>query len=143
MPTIKFTAANCNWSNFARPMGVPIRTTVGQSPRWFKHDHEISVLLAPHGIFRNDSLTVPQMIVAYTQRLDDNADELIESLNDISARHGGERLVFLCFDDVHKPGSYCHRTWAGAWFHERHGLVVPELTVSKVKPPSNQGALFG
>jgi hypothetical protein len=36
------------------------------------------------------------------------------------------KLVVLCFDDVRKPGVWCHRTIMGEWFTEQ-GVPVIEL----------------
>ena len=53
----------------------------------------------------------------------------------ISDRHGGRRLVILCFEDV-LAGHFCHRrVWAG-WWHERTGQSVPELEPGGGRDPA-------
>jgi rubrerythrin len=51
---------------------------------------------------------------------------LTERFEDVSARHGGERLVLLCFEDV-LAGESCHRRTFAQWWEEQTGQEVPEL----------------
>jgi len=140
---IEFTAATSRYQRFNAADGVPVRTTMGH-PR-FKLGYEpVNVPeLAPAGVFRNPAFsTVPQMIVGYTERLDRLQADIISTCNRIAQANGGQRLVFLCFDDVQPPvRDYCHRTWLSAWFRERHGLIVPELTQPPAPSPE-QGSFF-
>jgi hypothetical protein len=54
-------------------------------------------------------------------------DRALEVLRGYDEAHGGRGLVLLCFEDVRKPGVWCHRQMVAAWFEERFGIVVPEL----------------
>lgn len=137
----QFTAATSRFAGWKSEYGVPVRTTVGAA-RGFRYPHENIPQLAPFTVFRNRQYTtVPQMIAAYTARLDGLRDEIITSCNALARQYHGERLVFLCFDDVQKPGEYCHRTWCAAWFRERFDMVLPELT-DPVKPCCQQSSLW-
>jgi hypothetical protein len=134
-----FTAATARFAGWKPEWGVPVRTTVGH-PRFFRHPLENVPELAPFGIMRNPLYdTKLKFMLKYMERLDANGLTIIRKCNDIAAAHGGERLVFLCFEDVHKPGEWCHRTMIATWFEDRLGMILPELT-GKPAPTAEQGA---
>ena len=139
---IRFTAATGRYQQYHADMGVAVRTTVGH-PRFVRYPLVNIPELAPHGVFGNRSLTsVPNMIAAYTERMDAKSADIIRVCNKVAREHGGQRLVFLCFDDVHPPvRDYCHRTWLAAWFRERHDMILPELQ-PRPAPSPEQGELF-
>jgi hypothetical protein len=64
--------------------------------------------------------------VRYRARLDRlDLDALAAKFDSLSARHGGRRLVLLCFEDVH-AGQSCHRRIFADYWTERTGIAVPE-----------------
>jgi hypothetical protein len=54
-------------------------------------------------------------------------DQALEVLRGYDEAHGTNGLVLLCFEDLRKPGVWCHRQIVAAWIEERFGMVVPEL----------------
>jgi len=54
--------------------------------------------------------------------------EVRRILHEISSRHGDRDVVLLCFEDVRKPGEWCHRQLIADWLNE-HGSEVRELGV--------------
>lgn len=52
----------------------------------------------------------------------------------------GHPPVLLCYENISKPGQWCHRRMVASWFEQHLGMVVPELQIAK--PPSSQPALF-
>jgi hypothetical protein len=42
-------------------------------------------------------------------------------------KHGNNRIVLLCFEDVRKPGESCHRQNFATYWQQMTGNVVPEL----------------
>lgn len=59
-----------------------------------------------------------------------------EQLEAISQRHGGKGIVLLCFEDVAKPGEWCHRTLFAEWWEQQTGIAVPELTADVSARPA-------
>lgn len=120
--------ATCSYRAFRPEMGVPVRTTVGFA-RGFKYDHEFASGLAPYGLLK---VTDPiEFHRRYLDRLDGQAEKIDGQLAEIESRHPGETLVLLCFEDVHDPGQFCHRTSAQGWLMNRYGLDnVPELSTA-------------
>jgi hypothetical protein len=39
----------------------------------------------------------------------------------------GKGVVLLCFEDIRKPRTYCHRQQVAAWLDATYGIVVEEL----------------
>jgi hypothetical protein len=54
-------------------------------------------------------------------------EKIAAQLTAIGAKHDGKPLALLCFEDLMK-GQRCHRTIISAWWHERTGQGIPELT---------------
>jgi hypothetical protein len=54
-------------------------------------------------------------------------DRAVDVLRAYDQAHGSNGLVLLCFEDVRKPGAWCHRQIVAAWIEERFEIVVPEL----------------
>ncbi|WIK63333.1 hypothetical protein [Gleimia europaea] len=50
--------------------------------------------------------------------------ELFES---IAKAEGDYRLVLLCFEDISKPGQWCHRRAFAKWWEQKTGDPVREL----------------
>jgi hypothetical protein len=112
--------------------GVPIRTTVG-SPRFWRGPPLVDGRrLAPWGLL-DPELPTDVCRQRYEQRLDELGDEVIELLERIAEDHDGERLVLLCFENVHR-GEFCHRRWLAEWIEDRYGIVVPELPEGSQQP---------
>jgi hypothetical protein len=122
--------ATCRFQEFRSGMGIPVRITYG-APR-FKLDynlrHKIGEL-APDGhmLKINDR---DRFQLLYTRKLDelgvDRAVHLLRGILLTERADPGTRLVLLCFDDLTKPGMWCHRTMVATWWTFRTGEAVPE-----------------
>jgi hypothetical protein len=55
-------------------------------------------------------------------------DRVLRDLQRISDAHAGQDLVLLCYEDVRKPGEWCHRQVLAEWLADRASLVVAELS---------------
>lgn len=76
--------------------------------------------------------------VLYRRRMEGIGFQTVhDTLEGIAPDDG--RLVLLCYEDVHKPGEWCHRQVFAAWWESHTGQAVPEL------PPDIpiQTGLFG
>jgi hypothetical protein len=116
--------ATCSWRAYRPGMGVPVRITLGRPPSWFPHEwEEVRLLAPPPKVFRlrNDA----EFAEAYEQHLEAvGVDALRRRFEEIAEKHGGQRLVLLCFEaDV----ADCHRGQFARWWRERTGQQVEEL----------------
>lgn len=59
---------------------------------------------------------------------------------DMAAAAEGKQLVLLCFEDIRKPGAWCHRTLFAEWWEEHTGEMVQELEVEHLgaTPPKSE-----
>ena len=107
---------------------VPIGITVGR-PR-FRLSYEVAAYLkqlAPTGqLFSIED--EDEFKKLYTQKLDRiGAEKIREMLGKISAQHGGKDVVLLCFEDIRKPGQWCHRRLFSQWWQQQTREEVEEL----------------
>jgi hypothetical protein len=64
----------------------------------------------------------------YRNRLRDLGVEGVrELLEGVANQANNERLVLCCYEDLTKPGLWCHRRIFSSWWEENTGEVVPEL----------------
>ena len=112
--------------------GVPIRTTVGAPKFWRGPDLVDGRIMAPYGLL-SDDLSTDEARRRYRRRLDDRADPVMATLVAIATEHPGQRLVLLCFENVH-AGEECHRRWLADWLADRYGIEVPEGVVADQQP---------
>jgi hypothetical protein len=105
---------------------VPVRMTIGH-PRfklYYKLGGSIQELAPdPYMLKITDR---DRFRALYRQKLYSNAPVIVEALHRINAEHGGRGLVLLCFEDLSKPGQWCHRQMLAEFFEE-HGVPCPEL----------------
>jgi hypothetical protein len=147
------------YATFTPAMGIPVQTSIGR-PKWpLGYDlTEQAKRLMPWGLLSAD-FSEAEFTAHYRARLDKvGPDALRRLFHAISARHGGARLVLLCFEDVltdlrgpgaRKPGrpahttareprslprgsgrslGFCHRRVFATWYEEQTGHHVPELS---------------
>jgi hypothetical protein len=116
------------------PSGLtPIRITLG-APRF----------RLPYRIAETDKRFAPSRELFHThdraifepamrEQLDrELGDRALDVLRGYDEAHGTNGLVLLCFEDLRKPGVWCHRQILAAWIEERFGMVVPELPEAEV-----------
>jgi len=53
-------------------------------------------------------------------------EQILAQLTQLSEDAGGKDLALLCYEDVRKPGEWCHRLCVASWLESRCGLVVEE-----------------
>ena len=46
----------------------------------------------------------------------------------------GKDIVFCCYEDVRKPGEWCHRLVFAEWWYEKTGVRIEELRDSSPIP---------
>jgi hypothetical protein len=112
---------------------TPIRITLG-APR-FRLPYRIAETdkrFAPsREIFHTHDRAIFE--VAMREQLDrELGDRGLDVLRGYDEAHGTNGLVLLCFEDLRKPGVWCHRQIVAAWIEERFGMVVPELPEAEV-----------
>ena len=56
-------------------------------------------------------------------------EKTIKTIREMEARaeKSGKDLVLLCFEDIRKPGQWCHRTLFAEWWKEKTGETIEEL----------------
>ncbi|MBT2370320.1 DUF488 family protein [Streptomyces sp. ISL-10] len=113
---------------FQPPQGVPVRITLGGVRFRLPYSLTHSVReLAP----RRDYLSrpEPEFTTAYRADLDQLGPERIAArLREIAEAEKDHRLVLLCFEDLAKPGLWCHRRVFASWWKDRTGDEVRELS---------------
>lgn len=138
---VDLNLATCSYRAYTQTMGVPVRTSVGPPRFWKKGPLAFIAELAPYG--RVDGVDLRKIDdfdlfdVHYRARLTENGVTIVEKIVDLSRGRPDIPLVFLCYEDVHDPSTFCHRRIAAAWLTEQLGLDVPELS------PAPERELFG
>lgn len=73
----------------------------------------------------------------YFKKLDKmGTDKVIRIVQQLE-RHAydeGKQLVLLCFEDIRKPGEWCHRTLFAEWWLKHTGEVIEELESAESLP---------
>jgi hypothetical protein len=83
----------------------------------------------------------PEFEAAYRAQLDEQGVEALAArFQGIAVAGGDLRLVLLCFEDLAKPGEWCHRRMFASWWQEEAGAQVREL--GPVGPVYEQGVLL-
>jgi hypothetical protein len=116
--------ATCSWRRYRPEMGVAVRITLGRPPRWFGHPHEeVRLLAPPPALFRLKDDAAFE--AAYEQHLNAvGVERLSQRFRDLSEKHGGRRLVLLCFEARVED---CHRGQFARWWRGQTGQRVEEL----------------
>lgn len=106
---------------------APVRTMVG-APK-FTLGYELAgsvAMLAPYGLFSIEDRA--EFEAAYRAQLDGfGVAKIRAALEDVAAAFGAAGVVLLCFEDLHDPAEWCHRTIFAAWWREHTGEEVVEL----------------
>jgi hypothetical protein len=84
-----------------------------------------------------------EFATAYRAKLEKGGLERIrKEMENISATHGGKPLALVCFEDLSKPGEWCHRRIFAVYWFEKTGDVVEELPSRRratPQPPLQEG----
>src|SRR5947209_23310 len=100
-------------------MGIPVQTSLGKPkfPLAYELTEEVG-RLKPWGLF-GAKLTDEEFARKYRERLDKvGVDKLRRHFYAISNRHGGARVVLLCYEP---HGHFCHRHVWASWWEEQTG----------------------
>ena len=103
-----------------------VRISLG-TPKWslgYQLDGECTELM-PFGLLGKYE-DYESFLPAYFQRLDRFGPKRIAQQLDKYAVHKKD-VVLLCYEDIRKPGDWCHRTAFARWMLERTGMVIEEL----------------
>ncbi|MFE0130191.1 hypothetical protein ACFWY6_01115 [Streptomyces sp. NPDC059037] len=116
------------FQEFRPSQGVPVRITLGGVRFKLPYSLTHSVReLAPRREYLNAAK--PEFEKAYRADLDKLGPERVAALlRQIAEAEGDHRLVLLCFEDLAKPGLWCHRGVFATWWRERTGDEVRELS---------------
>jgi hypothetical protein len=122
-----FTARYSNPSLATHP-AAKVQTSLG-APK-FKLPYHLGATipeLAPAGWMLNKSGA--EFADLYTQLLERRGgiDHLAERFADVARAASVDQLVLLCFEDITKPGLFCHRRVFGTYWEQRTGQAVEEL----------------
>jgi Protein of unknown function, DUF488 len=115
--------ATCSYKGWREEMGVPVRTSVG-APRAFPAPLVEWPVTYPVGLLE---VTDPgEFRRRYRHRLHSKTPRILAELQEL--REGYDQpIVLLCFEDLSKPGAWCHRALLGEWISQKTGEEVPEL----------------
>lgn len=120
---------------------VPVRTSLG-TPRWFGWAKATPYLgeLAPYGLIDQEDQDEFERL--YVKRLEKaGVEKIAERLLEIHREYGGSAtmgrpLALLCYENLQKPGKWCHRTMFAAWWERETDQKVPELDPEPLLVPS-------
>lgn len=117
------------YADYRPDWGVAVRTSVG-SPRGWRYGPLVNLRsVAPYGLRHVTERA--EFTALYLARLELTGPDAIHSqLREISDSRDGRPPILCCFEDVRKPGVWCHRQLLGEWLHARLGIDVVELSGS-------------
>lgn len=119
---------------FRTDQGVPVRTTAGNVR--FTLGYELAATwknLAPEGAWLR--LPKGQFRANYREKLEGQGPEKIwADVQRLSDSHGGKPVVLLCFCDLAKAGTWCHRQLFAEWWEECTQYPVRDLQVVSATP---------
>jgi hypothetical protein len=128
-----FELATVNYQRFRPEMGVPVQSSNGH-PRWplpYKIEEKAPLTYPPRNIM---ALSREEFRVHYRAHLEragvEGHSRVFQAIAD---RHGGQRLVLLCFEDLTKVdpktnlAKWCHRTLFAEWWHDQTGIKPREM----------------
>jgi hypothetical protein len=117
------TIATCSYRLWRPDLGVPVRTSFGPQ-RFFQAPLLTWPSVYPVGLL--DVTDQQDFRRRYRHRLHTKTPKLLRELEEMVAGYD-QPLVLLCYEDLSKPDSWCHRTVLGQWINEKTGAEVREL----------------
>lgn len=102
---------------------VPVHTSIGR-PGWVGYELVGWRTVAPFGVLGETDPDVFRR--RYRHRLHRLTPRVLHELADLRAAYDGWPLALCCFEDVTKPGAWCHRTFLAEWLAEK-GVIIEEL----------------
>lgn len=135
-----FELFTCRYQGFEPAMGTPVRITLS-APRWtlpYALEHQVREAAPSREYFGSPR---PDFERAYRAQLDSfGVDFFGPRFQEVAVAGRDLRLVLLCFEDLAKPGEWCHRRMFATWWREQAGAQVREL--GPLGPAYEQGALL-
>jgi hypothetical protein len=136
------TIFTCSYSEFERqqaPDRLPVRTTLGaptRRPPTYAGDMASLREVTPLARFlRPVVLPRAEYEREYRNMLAGYGPERIQQrISVLLANSGRQHPVLLCFDNLAKPGGWCHRSMFAGWWLEQTGEEVIELGRRYVAP---------
>lgn len=125
-----FTARYSNKALAAFP-GAKVRTSQGypRFPLRYPLEHTVKLIAPSRAILKLEDRD--EFRGRYFQQLEDaGLDRLRRIFYAIARESESEKLALLCFEDVRKPGVWCHRHLFAEWWEDKTGhevLEIPEL----------------
>jgi hypothetical protein len=111
----------------AEHVGAKVQASLG-APK-FRLPYELHQLLelAPAGWMLN--MPEAAYAIAYARLLETRggATMMRSRFAEVARTAGVDQLVLCCFEDVRKPGVWCHRRILAAWLEQQTGEPVNEL----------------
>lgn len=126
---MSFQLFTASYARFAPSSGVPIQASNGapKFPIRYELRHKAKPVY-PRWKLIADGLNQEQFREAYWRDLDRvGVQKFAELFESIAKAEGDYRLVLLCFEDVSKPGQWCHRRMFANWWEQKTGDTVREL----------------
>jgi hypothetical protein len=102
---------------------VPVRTSIG-APRFAGYQLEEWPAVYPWGLL--DVTDPDEFRRRYRHRLHRQTPRILAELAELLAKYDGWPLALCCWEDLTKPGAWCHRTLLAEWLREK-GVIVEEL----------------
>lgn len=127
---MSLTLATCNYHAYRSEMGMPVRTSNG-FPKYWPHNGVL-----PHWESttpdRPFNLPYATFRERYRRKLSAaGVDALREDMHTIYEAGRDDwpstTLVLLCFENISKKDTWCHRTLFREWWQEQTGEEVREL----------------
>lgn len=118
-------------------MGVAVRTSLGK-PKFFDHPFVSVNSVMPRGNMLKMGFN--QYRETYMSLLDSNAQAIENAMIELSEMYPNQTLVLMCFENVSKKDSWCHRTMFAKWWEDRTGVKVHEISgqVPLVEKPTSE-----
>jgi hypothetical protein len=134
---VKIELFTSRYSDMEDSMGVAVVTSIGEPKFPYDATRRASCkMLAPYGV--NMGADIKTFTERYRDRLDNyGVEKIMGRFNLIANEHEEGRLVLLCFEDITKPGKWCHRRLFADWWKEKTGVEIPDIGKSHA-----QGALL-
>lgn len=123
---VKVELATSRYRDFDKRMGVPVRITLGRPRMLLAYDllEEIRLLAPTPSEFKLRGDEFDKVYVARLEKI--GVVRLRSIFEEMSERHGGRRLVLLCFENT-LQGELCHRRMFARWWLDQTGEEVREI----------------
>jgi hypothetical protein len=105
---------------------VPVQTSLS-APRWAGYAVVPWPAVMPFGLI--DVKDQALFRRRYRARLHRLTPRILRELAELREMYAGWDLVLACYEDLTKPGVWCHRSLLGEWLREK-GVIVEELSHS-------------